>query len=90
LPLGLDTNHGYAKTLVENSEVAKRRAVLEKRRANAERWARGARGRYARATKRYTRFWEAARERERALYQELTQALWELDRVSHFWSSLRI
>jgi hypothetical protein len=80
LPLGLDTNHGYAKTPVENSEVAKRRATLEKRRANAARWAQGARGRYDRATKRYTRFWNAARERERTLYQELNQALWELER----------
>ncbi len=80
LPLGLDTNHGYVKAPVENSEVAKRRAALEKRRANAERWAQGARVRYDRATKRYTRFWKAAREQERTLYQELTQALWELER----------
>jgi hypothetical protein len=29
LPLGLDINHGYAKTPVENSEVAKRRAKLQ-------------------------------------------------------------
>jgi len=78
LPLGLDTNHGYAKTPVENSEVAKRRAVLEKRRANAERWAQGARGRYARATKRYARFWKAAQERERALYDELDRGLCDL------------
>ncbi len=80
LPLGLDTNHGYAEMSVENSEVAKRRTALEKRRANAERWAQGARGRYGQATKRYTRFWDAARERERTLYQELTQALWALER----------
>jgi hypothetical protein len=31
LPLGLDTNHGYAKTQVPNSEVAKVRATLQKR-----------------------------------------------------------
>jgi hypothetical protein len=31
LALGLDTNHGYAKTAVVNSEVAKRRAALEQR-----------------------------------------------------------
>ncbi|GCF10382.1 hypothetical protein [Dictyobacter arantiisoli] len=31
LPLGLDTNHGYSKRPVENSEVAKKRATLEKR-----------------------------------------------------------
>ncbi len=56
LPLGLDTNHGYAKAPVENSEVAKRRGGLEKRLANAERWAQGARRRYERTTKRYSRF----------------------------------
>ncbi len=80
LPLGLDTNHGYAKTPVENSEVAKRRAALEKRRANAARWAQGARVRYDRATKRYARFWEAARQRERALYDEMDRGLWDLQK----------
>jgi len=80
LPLGLDTNHGYAKTPVENSEVAKRRAALEKRRANAERWATSARLRYNRATKRYGRFWKAAQERERALYHELNVGLWEVEK----------
>jgi hypothetical protein len=39
LPLGLDTNHGYGKTLVEDSEVARKRAALEKRLANVVRWA---------------------------------------------------
>jgi len=80
LPLGLDTNHGYAKMPVENSEVAKRRAALEKRRANAARWAQGARVRYEQATKRYTRFWAAARERERTLYDELNARLWDLQK----------
>ena len=31
LPLGLDTNHGFAKVVVENSEVAKRQTHLEQR-----------------------------------------------------------
>jgi hypothetical protein len=34
LPLGLDTNHGFARTPVENSEVSKRRTTLEKRLAS--------------------------------------------------------
>jgi len=34
LPLGLDTNHGYSKRPVENSEVAKKRTALEKRLVN--------------------------------------------------------
>ncbi len=38
LPLGLDTNHGYAKKPVPNSEAEKRRATLEKRLGNAGRW----------------------------------------------------
>jgi len=80
LAVGLDTNHGYAKTPVENSEVSKRRAALEKRRANAERWAQGARGRYEQATKRYSRFWEAARAREHTLYRKLNLTLLELER----------
>src|SRR5258708_9631925 len=36
LPLGLDVNHGFAKMPVENSEVAKKREALEKRRANVQ------------------------------------------------------
>jgi len=39
LPLGLDTNHGFAKTPVENSEVTKRRSSLEKRLAKLKQWA---------------------------------------------------
>ena len=31
LPLGLDTNHGYGKTPMVNSEVTKKRAAFEKR-----------------------------------------------------------
>jgi hypothetical protein len=44
-PLGVDTNHGFAKTPVENSEVAKRRASLQQR--LAKRVSVGARGRSA-------------------------------------------
>src|SRR5258706_9463999 len=39
IPLNLDTNHGYAKEPVVNSELAKRRAVLEKRVAHLHRLA---------------------------------------------------
>jgi hypothetical protein len=39
LPLGLDTNHGFAKVAVENSEVAKRRTHLEQRLARLKQWA---------------------------------------------------
>ncbi len=53
LPLGLDTNHGYSKRPVENSEAAKKRAALEKRLANVQRWADAARKRSHNASKLY-------------------------------------
>ena len=49
ISLGLDTNHGYAKRPVENSEVAKSRAVLERKLAKAQRQAQAARERRAKA-----------------------------------------
>ncbi len=63
IPLGIDANHGYAKTAVENSEVAKRRAALEKRLANVQRWADRARVAHERATTRYNRLWPRAKAR---------------------------
>jgi hypothetical protein len=42
LPLGLDTNHGFAKMAVENSEVAKRQTRLEQRLARLKQWAQSA------------------------------------------------
>src|SRR5206468_9933068 len=39
IPLNLDTNHGYAKERVVNSELVKRRTVLEKRYAHLQRLA---------------------------------------------------
>jgi hypothetical protein len=39
IPLNLDTNHGYAKELVVNSELVKQRAALEKRLAHLHRLA---------------------------------------------------
>ena len=51
----MDTNHGYGKTPVENSEVEKRRAALEKRLANVVRWADAARKRSQNASKLYTK-----------------------------------
>ena len=48
LSLGLDTNHGFAKVPVENSEVAKIRGVLERKLTKAQRVAEGARERMAR------------------------------------------
>ena len=47
LNLGFDTNHGFAKAQVENSEVAKIRVVLERKLTHAQRVAEGARERMA-------------------------------------------
>ncbi len=78
LPLGLDTNHGYAKTSVENSEVAKRRTALENRLANVKRWADGAGERSRRAGKRHHRLEEQTRTRANDLYRVLNQRQDEL------------
>ena len=58
LPLGLDTNHGYGKTPIVNSEVAKKRAVLEKRLSTVERWMASARVRCHKASLLYDRLWK--------------------------------
>ena len=51
----IDTNHGYGKTPVVNSEVGKRRAALGKRLTNVQRWADAARKRSHNASKLYTK-----------------------------------
>jgi transposase len=48
IPLNLDTNHGYAKEQVVNSELAKRQLMLEGRVQRLERLAQASRGRLAR------------------------------------------
>jgi len=86
LPLGLDINHGYAKTPVENSEIAKRRTALEKRLVNAQRWADGARLRSHNASKLYRKRCTLTKERADALYRELNTHQMELERqgVEHW------
>jgi hypothetical protein len=72
LPLGLDTNHGYAKSAVEHSEVAKQRAGLEQRRDTLARWAERARERGQRASARYQKRVKHLKQRGNELYQALT------------------
>ena len=79
LPLGLDTNHGYGKTPVENSEVRKRRTALGKRLANVERWADAARKRSHNANKLYTKRCRLTKERATALYRVLNDHQIELE-----------
>jgi hypothetical protein len=78
LPLGLDTNHGFAKTPVENSEVTKRRTALEKRLTNVKRWAQSAGERSQRAGKRHDRLREQTQARADALYRVLNHRQDEL------------
>jgi hypothetical protein len=79
LPLGLDTNHGYSKRLVENSEVGKRRVALEKRLANVQRWAEGARKRCSNASKLYMKRCKLTKERATELYRVLNNHQIELE-----------
>ena len=79
LPLGLDTNHGYSKRLVENSEVGKRRVALEKRLANVQRWAEGARKRCSNASRLYTKRCKLTKERATELYRVLNNHQIELE-----------
>jgi hypothetical protein len=72
LPLGLDTNHGFAKVAVENSEVAKRRIRLEQRLARLKQWAQSAGKREARASRRRERLRTTYNAQSRELYRELT------------------
>ena len=72
LPLGLDTNHGFAKVAVENSEVAKRRTRLEQRLARLKQWAQSAGKREAQASRRRERLRTTYNAQSRELYRELT------------------
>src|SRR6266496_5460164 len=77
LPLGLDVNHGYGKTLVPNSEISKKRAALQKRLSDIQRWAPAARERSSKASLRYTRLRKETKakgeERSRTLDEQLQQ-----------------
>ena len=71
LPLGLDTNHGYGKTPIVNSEVAKKRAALEKRLSNVQRWMASARVRSHKASLLYDRLWKQTKAYGDELYRKL-------------------
>lgn len=79
IPLGIDTNHGYAKIAVINSEVAKKRDVLQKRLDNVQRWAVGARKRMDNASKLYTKRCKLTKERADMLYRDLNHHQMEME-----------
>jgi hypothetical protein len=70
LSLGLDTNHGYAKVPVKNSEAARSRAVLERQLAKAQGQGQKAREQHERAS-----------ARSRKLEQRLKRACAEVSRA---------
>jgi hypothetical protein len=71
LPLGLDTNHGYTKTSIVNSEAAKKRAALEKKLHNAQQWVAGAKARSHKAGLLYHRLWQQTKEYGDQRYRQL-------------------
>jgi len=78
LPLGLDTNHGYGKTPVPNSEVSKKRAALEKRLSDIQQWAPAARERSSKALLRYTRLRKETKAKGEERYRVLDEQLQKL------------
>jgi hypothetical protein len=79
IPLGIDTNHGYAKHAVVNSEVAKRRTTLSERLARLKRWAVAAGQRCTQAGKRHQRLYAAAKTRARELSNVLFKRQCDLE-----------
>jgi hypothetical protein len=79
LPLGLDINHGYAKTAVANSEVAKKREALQKRLEHVQRWAVGACKRMHNASLLHRKRAQQTRARADALYHVLNTHQRELE-----------
>jgi hypothetical protein len=71
LPLGLDTNHGYGKTPIVNSEVAKKRAALEKRLGTVERLGVSAHERSHQASVLYNRLWKQTKAYADNQYRKL-------------------
>ncbi len=79
LPLGLDVNHGFAKTPVINSEVNKKREALEKRCANVQRFREAAREKAHRASVLATKLWEQTKEHGEEVYRILNDRLQALE-----------
>jgi hypothetical protein len=71
LPLGLDINHGYGKAPIVNSEVAKKRATLEKRLGKVEQWAVKALARSRKAGRLYDRLWKQTKAYGDERYRDL-------------------
>jgi hypothetical protein len=77
LSLGLDTNHGYPKRLVENSEAAKNRAMLERKLTKVRHQAQVAREQRARAVGRSRALEKQLKAKRAEARQALDQRLQE-------------
>jgi hypothetical protein len=86
ISLGLDTNHGYAKLPVENSEVVKRRAVLTRKLAKVQRQAQAARERQERAAARCRKLEKQLKAQHAEASRALTEHMqaWEQQGVWEF------
>jgi hypothetical protein len=84
--LGIDINHGYAKTAVANSEVTKKREALQRRLENVHRWTNGARKRMHNASKLYRKRCQQTKGRADVLYRDLNHHQREMERqgVEHW------
>ena len=78
LPLGLDVNHGYGKSPVPNSEVSKKRATLEKRLSDIQKWTPAARKRSNNASARHRRLWKETKAKGEERYRVLDEQLQKL------------
>lgn len=80
IQLGIDVNHGFAKTPVINSEIAKKREALQKRLDNVHGFANRARKRMHNASKLYRKRCQLTKERADALYRVLNTSTWAAPR----------
>lgn len=86
IPLGIDINHGYAKAVVANSEVTKKREALQKRLENVQRWTDGARKRMRNASKLHRKRSQQTKEHADALYRDLNNHQREMERQGvEYW-----
>ena len=79
LPLGLDTNHGFAKTPVVNSEVAKRRETYQHHLETFGKWMSSAQAKHQGAVKRQEKLLERI-ERYEQQYDLLSTQQYNLDK----------
>jgi hypothetical protein len=89
LPLGLDTNHGYAKRAVINSEVAKRRQTTQTQLSNVRRWKARALDQSTRTSQAQQRRWQQAKAHSDALYRQLPREQLALEQAGLSWAQCK-